>query len=683
MSVLAGIDVGGTFTDLFFLDEATGEAWTAKVPSTPGDQSLGFLAGLEAGLAARGRAPAEVSLLVHGTTVATNAVLERKGARCALLTTAGFRDVLEMRRRDRPRTWGLRGWYEPLVPREHRLEVAERTDARGEVLVPVDPAEVEALVRQILASPDRIESLVIAFLHAYANPANERAAGEVARRLWPNESVTLASEVVPEYREFERTSTAVVNGYVRPVIGRYLASLRERLRARGHASEVLLIQSNGGLMAVDVARTLSAATILSGPAAGVMAAADIATRAGFPSAISCDMGGTSLDVALIVGGRPALAAETRIDFGVPVRTPMVEVVTVGAGGGSIAWIDGGGFLRVGPESAGADPGPVAYGRGGTRPTVTDANLVLGRINPRRGIGRLPEFRVQDAARALAEHVGQPLGLDAVGAARAVVEVASAQMAGTLRLVSVERGHDPRDFALVAFGGAGPLHAGALVREVGIGRALVPLYPGITSAMGCAIADARYDFVHTVNRRLDDVDLAHVHAILAAQASQGRARLDATPLAIERVDEVAGADMAWEGQVHPVRVVFPSAAPDRAAMREAFARAYHAEYGRVLEGIPARLVSLRTTVVGVRRRIDLAGLVPAGGASLADALVERRAVCFEGAWRETPIYERARLPRGACLDGPAIVEQPDTTTVVEPGMRARADALGNLVLECRP
>ena len=676
-TVSVGVDIGGTFTDMVFLDESSHQIKVVKVSSTPQDQSLGLLHGLEASGVALGR----IGLLVHGTTVATNAVLERKGAKCALLTTKGFRDVLEMRRRDRPQTWGLRGTFEPIIPRDRRYEVNERTDATGHILQPVDPAEIESLARQLIAT-NEVEVIVVCFIHSYANPANEQAAKAVLEKICPDRYIVVSSEVMPEYREFERTSTTAVSGYVQPVIARYLTHLEKSLRERGYQRDVLIIQSNGGLMSIPTATKLAVNTVLSGPAAGVIATAYIANAAGFPNAISCDMGGTSLDISLIAEGKPTLTSDTKVDFGVPIRTPMIQIHTIGAGGGSIAWLDGGGFLQIGPESAGADPGPVCYRRGGTRPTVTDANVVLGRINPYHSISGEP-LDVEAARTAIAEQIGWPSNLSVEEAAFAILEVANVKMAGAIRLISIERGHDPRDFALVPFGGAGPLHAAALLKQVGIARALVPYYPGIVSAIGCIMADARYDLLRTVNRRLSDINLDEIQNWLTQSAAVTEKRLLDEGINITVITHLYEADMAYEGQVHPIRT--PLTLLNNKLTSEQilsdFEQAYRHEYGRVLEGIPARLVTLRLAVIGQRPRLDLHDFIASEAldGSLEAALAARRPVYFDHSFYDTPIYTRTKLPLGSKFDGPAIIEQGDTTTVVEPDMQVVVDGFGNLVV----
>jgi N-methylhydantoinase A len=674
--LVIGADVGGTFTDLFFLDEASGRCWIGKVPSTRGREAIGFLAGIHADVPDL----AHVATVVHGTTVGTNALLERKGGAAAVITTQGFRDVLEMRRRDRPTTWGLRGQFEPVVPRERRVEVRERVLADGTVHAEIDPEEVTLRARELLA--EGAQSVAIAFMNAYANPANERAAATALRAVWPNSYVNVSSEILPEIREFERTSTTTLNAYLQPVVADYLDRLEHALGAEGFAGQLLIVQSNGGVMTVETAKARPVRTALSGPAAGVIAAAHIAESAGFPNVVTGDVGGTSFDVSLIADGKTALAAETSIDFGLVVRTPMIEITTIGAGGGSIAWVDRGGLLQIGPESAGADPGPACYGRGNERPTVTDAHLVLGRINAERPIGALARLDVAAAEAALMRHVGEPLGLDAIAAAEAVVRVANSRMAGAIRLVSIERGHTPRDFMLMPFGGAGALHAGALVREVGLKGALVPRFPGVTSALGCVIADMRHDFVLTLNRLLDQLDEKALAAEIARLDSDGRALLDRSAVSFMGRDTEVALDMLYLGQTHTVTVPLPTGERrTRETIRAAFDRSYREVFGRLLEGIPLRVMNLHVAVIGRRPKLDLAMLAPADG-SLDEARRSTRQVYVGGAWVETAIYERGALPVGTALAGPAILEQDDATIFVEPDFSLRVDRCGNVILEPR-
>ena len=668
-----GVDVGGTFTDLLLVDQASGAMRIAKVPSTPADQSEGFMAGL----AALGEAAGGFETVVHGTTVGTNAVLERKGVRCALITTRGFRDTLELGRRTRPNPWGMVGRFEPIVPRERRFEVTERVDAAGAAITPLDEDEVREAAEAARAAG--AEALVIHFIHAYLNPAHERRAGAIAREVWPGVPVTLGSDILREVREFERGSTAALNGYIQPIMTRYLARIASRLRAGAVESELLVMQGNGGMMSAAIAGEKAVQTVMSGPAAGAIAAARLGAAAGFPNLISCDMGGTSFDIAMVQGGVPATTTEKDIAYGMPLRVPMVDIQTIGAGGGSIARVDEGGILRVGPESAGAVPGPICYGRGGQDVTVTDANLLLGRIDPRAigGLERPPD--IDALCRIVRERIAGPLGLDETEAAAAILRVVDHQMAGAARLVSVDKGHDPRDFALFAFGGAGPMHATAIARELGVPHVLVPRFPGITSALGCVLADVRHDFVRTLHQPLEEVDAAEADRILAEQAAEGRALLAGEGVTVAAVEVAHEADLFYRGQSHVFRVPVGEGGFDAAGLRESFAALYRERFDIVLPEMPPILVNLRTAVCGVRPPLDLSLADADAGASAEGAPVETRPVHFDGAWVETPVYRREDLPGDAAIAGPAVIQQLDTTILVEPGSEARADALGNLVI----
>jgi N-methylhydantoinase A len=669
---LVGVDVGGTFTDLVLVDEATGEVRVAKVPTTVANQATG----VQAALAGAAAGAAELKVIVHGTTTATNALLERKGARTGLITTRGFRDVLELGRRTRPTPYGLKGSFEPLIPRDLRLEVDERVDAEGQVVVPLAEGQVRDAARRLRAQG--AEALVIHFIHSYLNDAHERRAREIAAAEWPNAYITVGAELLPEYREFERGTTAAINAFVQPVIDRYLRKLAADLSAQGYLHELLIMQGNGGTMSVDVAARHAVSTLMSGPAAGVKAAAYTAMAAGHENIISCDMGGTSFDVGVIRGGRPALSADKEMGYGLPVRVPMIDIHTIGAGGGSIARVSSAGILQVGPESAGADPGSICYGRGGTEPTITDANLLLGRLNPAGllGVGgAAPLDRIREIFDA---RIGAHLGLAPDEVAGAIVRVANDKMAGAIRLMSLERGHDPRDFALFAFGGAGPLHAVALARELAIPTVLVPARPGITSALGCLVADVRHDFVKTVNQPVMSLDLGEARRILAAQVDEGRGLLASEGVEVETVSVQHEADMQFAGQTHVLTVGIPKTNFEREDLMRAFEKAYWERFEVELREMRAQVVSLRTAIIGRRRPVALEGLlaVAAAGAGAPAAVGHRRA-WFDGTWHDTPVYRREQLGAGATLTGPAIVEQLDTTTVIEPGDRVRVDALGNL------
>lgn len=678
---MIGVDVGGTFTDIFMLDEATGQASVAKVPTTRPDQSGGFLDGIAQ------LAPdlSGLSIVVHGTTAGTNALLERKGARIGVITTEGLGDVLEMRRRDRPRTWGLRGDFIPIVPRNLRIEVPERTLADGTIRTPVDLDAVRAAGRRLL--DQGCAAVAVLFAHSYANPESEAAAVAALRAFWPNPHVSASHEILPEIREYERFSTTALNAYLQPEVAGYIGRLEDALTGGGFGGEFMIVQSNGGVMAVDTARRFPIRTALSGPAAGVIAAAYIAQTAGYPDVITGDMGGTSFDVSLVAGGKSMLAPQTSVDFGLVVRSPMIEITTIGAGGGSIAWVDKGGLLNIGPESAGSNPGPVAYGLGNDRPTVTDANVVLGRIDPDNPIGgKLERLDVEAAAKAIDAHVGKPLGLGTLAAAEAVLRVANARMAGAIRLVSIERGFDPKRFAFMPFGGGGALHAGAMLADVGLARAIVPRYPGVTSAMGCVIADMRQDFVQTLNSLVDTVDLGALTTFMQAHVDQGMAMLDAAGTKFEARAAAFELDMAYVGQTHtvgvPLEVIVEDrrvTPPTRKELEAAFDAAYNATYGRLLQGGVRRVMNLRSNVTGKRPKFDLETLAPVGG-SVEAARKGTRPVHFAGGWQETAIYRRLKLPIGARFDGPAILEQPDTTILIEPGLTGTVDRFGNIVIE---
>ncbi|MBE1284439.1 MAG: hydantoinase/oxoprolinase family protein [Rhodobacteraceae bacterium] len=680
MTKMIGVDVGGTFTDVFVLDEATGSAEVAKVPTSRPDQSGGFLNGI----ARKVDDLSGVGVVVHGTTAGTNALLERKGAKIGIITTEGLRDVLEMRRRDRPRTWGLRGDFEPVVPRNLRLEVPERTLADGTVRVAVDLDAVRGAAAQLIDNGCR--AVAILFANAYANPENERRAVEAVRAFWPNSHVSASSEILPEIREFERFSTTALNAYLQPEVSGYIERLDNALKQGGFGGEFMIVQSNGGVMGTDTACRLPVRTALSGPAAGVIAAGHIARTAGFENIITGDMGGTSFDVALISEGQSMLSPQTSIDFGMVVRTPMIEITTIGAGGGSIAWVDKGGLLNIGPESAGSSPGPVAYGLGNTKPTVTDANVVLGRIDPDSPIGgKLDRLDVEAAARAIDDHVGKELGLTTTEAAEAILTVANSRMAGAIRLVSIERGFDPKRFAFMPFGGGGALHTGAMLKEVGIGSAIVPRYPGVTSAMGCVIADMRQDFVQTINATTASLDTEDMRAVMQRHVDDGLALLEAAQSRFEARDIVFELDMAYIGQTHTVSVPLPVKVTDgrvhAASVEEvehAFEETYRATYGRLLKDGMCRVMNLRTAVIGRRPKFDLRTLAPVAGDMKAAKLGSRK-VHFGDAWHETAIYDRLALPIGAAIPGPAILVQPDTTVLIDPGLVGQTDDYGNTII----
>ena len=670
-----GVDVGGTFTDLIVLDKASGEVRIAKVLTTPENQAFGVLAALDA---------AQVSLkrlesLNHGTTTTTNALLERKIARCGLITTQGFRDVLELGRRTRPEPYGLLGSFEPLIPRQFRLEVPERLDAEGEVVVALDEDAVIAAMAQLAAAG--CQSLVVHFLHSYRNPRHEVRVLELAREHWPNRYVTAGHRILSEFREYERGTTAAVNAAVQPVLAAYIERLRHELKGRGFDHELMVMQGNGGSVSAAIVSEAAVHTVMSGPASGVMAAAATARAAGIEHVITYDMGGTSSDVGLVLGGVPQVTAELDLMYATPIHVPMVDVHTIGAGGGSIARIDDAGMLVVGPESAGADPGPICYGRGGRQPTMTDANLVLGRLDPDGLLAVDNPVSRDRVCELMAQHIGAALDLDGEQAAAAVLRVGNNLMAGAIRMVSLARGHDPRDFKLFAFGGAGPMHAAALARELGIPEVLLPARPGITNAIGCLSADVRHDYVNTLNVLLADLHIEVAREIIAEQIAQGRRTIEREAAAVEQIEFLHFADLQFQGQTHVLTVPVPGRELTVAGLREAFAEAYWQRFMVELPEIRPLLVNLHTAAIGRRPGFDLAALATGRrAATLAEAEIARWRTWFSDGWQQTPVYDRARLPAEADIRGPAIVRQSDCTSVIEPGDRARFDTIGNLIVE---
>ena len=650
----------------------------AKVATTPQDQSIGFMSGIEK----LGLDLARARTIVHGTTAATNAVLERKGARCGLITTRGFADVLELARRTRPHLFGLTGEFEALIPRDLRFEVGERTSAEGTIIEPLNERDVRDAVH---ALQDRgVEAVAIHFLNSYANASNEQRCLEIVRDVWPDQYVSLGSDLLPEIREFERGTIAALNAYVQPIVGGYLERLSTRLSAGGFRSELLIMQGNGGMMTAPVARQHAVHTILSGPASGAIAAARIGQTAGMRNLITCDMGGTSFDVAVILEGTPTITRERSIDYGIPFRLPTIDIHTIGAGGGSIARITRGGMLQVGPQSAGAVPGPVCFGRGGGEPTVTDANLVLGRINPGKINGVSTQADIVRVRAAIHDRIGRCLGLNAEEAAAGILSVANAAMADAIRFMSIAKGFDPREFALFAFGGAGPMHACALARELGVPKIIVPVYPGITSALGCVLADVRHDYGQTVNRPLREINAEWIDAMLLAQATRGRALVATEGVEVTAVEVSHEADLQYQGQTHVMRMSIESPGFDAEQVRLRLEHLFRERFDVDLSDMRPMLAALRTIIVGRRVRLEGFGFTsPRSTDHRVDGDRVTRPVWFGGEWIETPIIARHTLLPGHVFPGPAIIEQLDTTTVVEPRCAVEVDKAGNLIVTVEP
>ena len=672
---LIGVDVGGTFTDLITLNQKTGKVRLAKVASTIENQAFGVMQSIveaEANLK-------NVALVVHGTTTTTNAVLERKLSRTGLITTAGFRDVLELGRRTRPQPYGMKGHFLPIIPRDLRLEVGERMDYAGRILIPLNESSVREAGKKLL--DQGVESVVIHFLHAYANPEHELRAAEILAEFWPNEYITTGHSLLSESREFERGVTAAVNAAVQPILKRYINKLDSELEAEGYAGELLVMNGNGGTVSAKRVVREAAKTVMSGPASGVIAAAYTGTAAGRPNLITYDMGGTSTDVALIRGGEPSVSNEIELEYAMPIHVPMVDVRTIGAGGGSIAKVNDAGLLEVGPHSAGAEPGPICYGRGGNEPTISDANFLLGRLDVTKLKSVSQEVDIEHIRSIFQEKLGDPLKIDAETAAAAVLQVAITRMAGATRMVSVSLGEDPRDFSLFAFGGAGPMHATALARELGIPEVIVPARPGITNALGCVVADMKHDFVRTVNSPLNNVDMDEIIGILKAQSKEGTELIQKEPVSVEEIKVVHSFDMQFVGQRHILSVFLPTYDLSHEVVQSAFDEAYYGRFRVRLPEIRAQIVNVKTTVMGRRTGICLDGLIDASGRveSLEMAQNGARPVWFNGDWQNTKIFNREALPLSAKIKGPAILEQMDTMVLIEPGDEAISDKNGNILI----
>ena len=672
---LIGVDVGGTFTDIIRFDQKTGKILLAKVSSTTKNQAFGVMNAISAVKSQL----SNVAMIIHGTTTTTNAVLERKLSRTGLITTKGFRDCLELGRRTRPQPYGMKGHFVPIVPRDLRVEVDERMDFAGRVITPLDESAVRLAGETLLKSG--VESLVIHFLHSYANPEHELRAAAILAEFWPNDFVTMGHSLLSESREFERGVTAAVNASVQPILKKYIRKLVEELSNAGYESELLVMNGNGGTVSADWVAREAAKTVMSGPASGVMAAAYVGRAASRSNLITYDMGGTSTDVALIVNGAPSVSNEIELEYAMPIHLPMVDVRTVGAGGGSIARINEAGLIEVGPDSAGADPGPICYGLGGLRPTISDANLILGRLDPTKLLavpGGVDPARVRDIFQ---EQLGDPLKVDAEKAAAAVLQMATTRMAGATRMVSLSLGKDPRDFSLFAFGGAGPMHASALARELGIPEVLIPTRPGITNALGCLVADLRHDFVQTINCPLGSVDIEQILAIFELHTKKGRELIEKEPVFIKEISVAHSLDMQFIGQTHVLNVPLQNPEVSIEIIQAAFNEVYFNRFKVDLSEIRAQIVNVTTTVTGQRSEINLDGLIDpkARGQTLRAAQAGSRDVWFDGEWHDTPIFAREVLPLGVTINGPAIIEQMDSMTLIEPYDKATVDISGNIFI----
>ena len=675
---IIGIDTGGTFTDVTLLDPSSGRVFNAKTPSTPDDPSRGFANGIAEVLELADLEGADVARVLHGTTVATNLILEGKGAPAALLTTQGFKYVMEIGRQDVPRRSSLFAWVKPKrpVPPEHIFEVRGRIGPDGAEIEPLDEMAVEKAARAI--AHEGIRTIAVVLLHSYANPAHERRVGEILRSLLPGVSISLSCDVLRVFREYERTMTTVLNATVMPVVAGYVERLEQRVREQAITAPLLLMKSSGGVTSADSVRRAPVETALSGPAAGAVGAAYVGQLNGARSLIQIDIGGTSADISLIDGSEPNLTTNGRIG-GWPVGLPMVDIVTIGAGGGSIARVTDAGALTVGPLSAGAVPGPVCYGRGGTEPTVTDAHVALGHLPAFLLDGRF-KLDVEASRAAVQKYIAAPLGMSIEAAARGILSIIDNHMVGAIRVVSVERGQDPRDFSLLPFGGAGPLHGGALARLLGMKEIIVPPGPGVLSAFGLLVSNLKAEFARTCLQRAGDVDVERVARLFDELDTEGRAWLDSegVPSAARRVTWFASLRYRHQGFELTVpwtgRVVNTTTTNATIA---AFHRLHERLYTFAQEDTPVEIVTLRVDARGVFPPPTMPELAPAG--PLSDALIGQQTMHLAEGSQTVPIYARAHFGTGQEFEGPAIITQLDATTLVLPGQHGTVDKFGGMLI----
>jgi N-methylhydantoinase A len=683
-SCTLAIDVGGTFTDVTLADAATGDAWITKTPSTPHDLSVGFMTGIQKILALGRAGPGDIMRVLHGTTTATNAILEGKTAPMGLLTTKGFKYVLEIGRHDIPREGNLYGWIKPTRPvtPDRIFEVNERIDVAGQVLTPFDEDDCRRAVRRLrqLSLP----SIAVVFLHAYANPLHEQQAARVIAQEYPDAVVSLSSEVLPQFREFERSMATVLNAAVMPHVSRYLSLLRGQLDGARISAPLLIMKSNGGVTSAETAARQAIHTALSGPAAGVIGAVSVAHSAGFSNIISIDVGGTSADICLVRDRQPEITKEAKLGP-FPLKIPIIDINTIGAGGGSIAAVLAPSRLEVGPRSAGAEPGPACYGRGGGEATVTDANLLLGRIPPSLLGGEIPLDR-EAARQMLQDRVARPLGLGPHEAAAGVIEIVNNNMARAIRTVSIGRGHDPRRFVLVAFGGAGPLHACRLAELLDIPTVVIPPTPGVLSTSGLLSTDLKNDYVQTCYQEGPRYDLARITSVYAGLEAQALTWLRSEQVPSEAQRLIYAADLRYAHQSFELTCPVPTGHVTQALV-EALVAAFHREHQRLysydLPNAPVELVNLRVAAIGLLPRLQ-PQIASAAAAGLDGASADVRPVYFDqiGRFVDTPCYRRSELVPGMTFAGPAVVDQDDATTVIFPDFHAQVDPVGNLILAHR-
>lgn len=675
-----GIDVGGTFTDVTLLNSETGRYYTYKLSSTLQDQSLAIANGTKETLELYGVPVSEIEYFGHGTTVATNMIIERKGAKTALITTKGFRDLLEIGRQTRPSLYNImEDKPETLVKRSLRKEISERVTAKGDILRDVDRDEVRAVLKEL--KEQGVESIAVCFLFSFLNSRNEKIVEECIKEVWPEAYYSVSSTILPEFREFERLSTTVINSYLGPRMKMYIHNLRQRIKEVGVTVEPYITQSNGGVMSISSTIQTPVQTALSGPSAGVMGAVYIAEAAGFKDIITYDMGGTSTDVSLVKDGIAEYTTKRKV-CGLPSGVPMIDVHAVGAGGGSIAQIDNAGALKVGPESAGANPGPAAYGLGNENPVVTDANLVLGRINPHYVLGGRLKIDAELSKKAVKAKIADPMGIGTEEAALGIVKVVNSNMARAIRVITVEKGHNPSDFTLVAYGGAGPLHAVHLAQEMGIRTVLIPPAPGALCALGLLTADIKKSYVRTAIASYDEMTPEQINDVMSSLRDEGSAWLDSEKVPNERRKFHGIAEMRYVGQNYELQVEIPTeniTASDIEKMKQDFFVAHEKNYGYYNPNAPVQFVNFRCEATGIVKKPNLAELET----TLDDpskAEIGRRVVHFEESGAvDCPVYDRAKFGRAERVNGPCIIEQMDSTTVVPPNTWFSIDKFGNLII----
>jgi len=683
LALRIAVDIGGTFTDLVALEELTGEISLSKTSTTPKDLILAVNDCV-------GKAKVQlkdVDFFIHGTTVAINAILSQQGAKTGLITTKGFRDVYEIGRHNRPEMYNL--FFKkptPLVPRDLRLEVTERIDYQGRVLSPLDESEVRHVTRKLREAS--VQSIAVCLLHSYMNPANEIRVGQIIREVYPEAYVSLSHQIMREYREYERASTTVLNSYVMPIAEKYLSKLEEEIKSIGFSGRLLIMQSNGGTMTSEVARTKPVHLIESGPAAGAIGAAYLGQEIGFENVISFDMGGTTAKTCLIERGLPKVTTEYRIGGyarGHPIKVPVIDLIEVGAGGGSIAWIDSANALKVGPRSAGAEPGPICYDKGGTEPTVTDANLVVGRINPNYFLGGEIPLNVQKAQDAIKRKIGDVFGMSALQASSGILKVADTIMSYAIRAITVERGYDPRDFTMIAFGGAGPMHAVSLARELKIPNVIVPLVPAHFSAWGMLLSDLRHDYVQTYVTPLESSEIDEINNLYSNMRKEAVEVLKREGIPKDRITLIKSVDMRYLGQEHTINTPAPSGVlrvSDKQTIRERFDGLHEMRYGHCAKKEPTEIVNLRLTAIGTVTKPKFKRIRRGKKKPTARSYRGRRRVYFEkeGGYVNCDVYLREALLAGNVVHGPAIIEEYASTLVLYQNDVAEVSKLGHLLVK---